>query len=250
MRIKAKARTLFIVSTTLLSLSASGAVGPVYSYTFDDASSASQAQFSFGSGSTTYSIGWSPLNAGGGSPGSGSLALTLGLNTAVDNVSYGAIYVDIPGAAGQSFSSWSFDLQVDPASVQDTYFGYGYLEALALNPGFDAVYNEEMGNPTYAPTNLAGTWEHIDIALDPTTTGNNVSQLGFFLVGTPDRNLNGNVTFYVDNMVLVSVPEPSSGALILLGGTLPVLCRNRRLTRDGRRLRNFFRKVPRSLPPG
>jgi hypothetical protein len=219
-------RTLLMASTVLLSLSASGVAAPIYSYTFDDAASASLAQVWFGTASTTYSIGWSSLNAGGGSPGSGSLALTLGLNTAVDGVSDGAFTVDIPGAAGQSFSSWSFDLQVDPASAGDAYGGFGYLQAVTLNPGYNDVYAEEMGNPAYGPTNLAGTWEHISIALDP-STGSNLSQLAFFLIGPPGGNLNGNVTFYIDNIVLV--PEPSTGVLMALGGMLPFVRRGRRL---------------------
>ncbi len=113
----------------------------------------------------------------------------------------------------------SFDIMVDKSSITDSSGGFGNFVVVLRDDGYSFPTNNnvftnfsiELGNPNFSTSNnLAGTWEHILIngtnglpsAAQPTSGNTNTVRAVTFQWFFTGHNLNGNVTCYVDNLVI------------------------------------------------
>lgn len=185
-----------------------------YLNTFD--TSASPFRFDYGTAASSTSLEFDADQNFGGPAGSGSAQFTQTF-TAPDTSA--AFTADIFAATTPVFGI-SFDLRVDPASVSGANNrGGGYFQVFTrqtdgYNPQVE-VYNENLGNPSFAATTNYGEWVHVELTLDPLTTGANVRALT--IQDYNNDNLSGTVIYNIDNLIITTtdpVPEPASLGLI------------------------------------
>jgi len=180
-------------------------------------------------------IVWSTNNATLYTPGSGSaeiifsninsdaVILTTNADSSVTtNGATATFTMDLFNAdAGSNIqvTAVGFDIMVDPGSASDTNNGFGFFQAILRDAAYTfptnsstfSNFNEELGNPTYNPSNnLAGTWEHILI-----TSTNGLPDATHLTDGQTNRvraitwswywgghDIHGNQTCYIDNLVI------------------------------------------------
>jgi hypothetical protein len=173
---------------------------------------------------------WSSQDAGG-NPASGSVELSMVL---AGSGSAGFTF-DLFNNA-QNFSNLSFDVMVDPSSTPEAAgvaAGYGYFQVATRDGSYTfngiSAIGEDIGAAYTGYT--AGEWQHFSVAL--TGANQSIRALTFQDYGGPGQNVNGPVILYIDNIDLTPVPEPSSIALIGLGGALLLgVVRRRQTTRS------------------
>jgi hypothetical protein len=211
-------------------------------YTFDNSSSATfipsgsfgynptvpNFRYSYGSANSSATFQWSSQDANG-SPSSGSIETSLTMNETLDTSSTkGAFVIDLAGGSGINATTLSFDLMIDANSVKDQYGGYGDLGIATLTGGW-GTFNQVWDGPTLEPSYefgtswgvpyTAGTWYHFNIALTG-STGTGINAINIQDYDGGGKIINGTINFYIDNLTLTSVPEPSTIALLLAGGAL------------------------------
>jgi hypothetical protein len=163
------------------------------------------------SGTPSWSSQDAANNAGSGSV---KLSMVLAANGAA------AFTMDLFNNV-QSFANLSFDVMVDPSSTPEaagTAAGYGYFQVATRDSGYGfntiGSIGEDIGASYTGVT--AGNWQHFNVALTGATQP--IRALTFQDYGGPGQNVNGSVILYIDNIQLTSVPEPSSVALMSVGG--------------------------------
>lgn len=187
-----------------------------YLNTFDNSGSVLGRLETYSSASSTLATSWSSLDANN-NPSSGSELMAIGLHTTADGTAIAPITFDLVYPA-QNISDLSFDLMVGAGSASDLYGGYGDFSVatrLTDNYNFNGVYDTELG-PNWGLTLTPGQWVHIDIPLT-TATGTALRAITLQEYSGSDRNINGTVNLYIDNLSLTPVPEPSTIALAGLG---------------------------------
>jgi len=183
-------------------------------------------RFDFGAPTptATFTSFFSPNhdNTGGSS---GSLGIQWNWNAAADGSGAMAFTLDVNNNA-VNYTNLSFDVMVDPNSAMDPFSGIGFFQVAVRDANYDFTdsgFSEELGNPTFSsPT--AGTWEHISIPLS-TPARKSIRGITFQLFndsGAGARNIVGQDTMYLDNIVLTdtNVPEPASMGLLFVAGSM------------------------------
>jgi hypothetical protein len=189
---------------------------------FDTAAEAGQWRHDFSLPST---LTFDATRDAGGSPSSGSLKVeTTFVASNPDNKT--AITRDaFPTPTNVSgYSSLEADFFILPGSAESFNPGsnvFGYQQfAIRNTNNYD--YKSEGGR-NFGP---AGQWNHVSIPIGSFAQPVDAMRaLTLQLYGGPGHNLNGPVTFWVDNITFV--PEP--GALGLLAATGGLFLRRRRL---------------------
>jgi hypothetical protein len=198
--------------------------------------------FRFDNGTLTaglhHSVSWTGAQDNTGNSG-GAVQFNWTWSHTSDGDGSSAFDMDLTGAGVEpTISQLSFDIKVDASSAQDTFGGYGYFQVFTRNDSYsyDGTPNDivngvnvgangwELGNPTYGgPTD--NTWAHVVI---PFSTPVSPRALVFQDYNDSGRNINGALTYYIDNVQLtpVAVPEPASLAFLGLG--IPALLVRRR----------------------
>ena len=187
---------------------------------FDAASEVNQWRFDFGS--VSHSAVFDPTVDANNNPNSGSMKITLGFNPSLGANNKGAYTRDIfPGLDGTTFSGLQMDVKVDPNSALDAFGNNGFFGLAIRNTG-NYDYNSQFGDNLH----IADGWRHISVS--PLTGAvNDIRGLTAQLYGGPSQNINGSITFWIDNVVFTQVPEPASLAL-LGGGAIGYLLHRRR----------------------
>ena len=178
---------------------------------FNTACEVGQWRFDFGS--VTHSASFDALTDANNNPSSGSMQVVLGFNSAVQYNNQGAHTTDrwYPGLNGADYSSLSFDLKIDPNSANDFYGNNGYF-AMVIRNTDNYNYNTQFGDSVRS----ADGWRHVSVPLTGAT--DHIRALTFNLYGGPGQNIDGDVTFWIDNIEFTAVvPEPSTLALVGLG---------------------------------
>jgi hypothetical protein len=158
-----------------------------------------------------------------GNASSGSMRVTLTFNSSFGGNNQGAYTTDrwFPAINGAGFTSLQFDLRVDPNSAPDAFGNNGYFVMAIRNTG-NYNYITQFGDNVRS----ADGWRHVSVPL--TAPFDQMRALTFNLYGGPSQNIDGDVTFNIDNIVLV--PEPSTTALFGLGALGAFAIRRRILT--------------------
>jgi len=231
-----------LVATGLATLSAQAAIG----YPADTFSSApgvplDGSSFLVGSANRTYNpvidqpwigpdygtatftssatVSWASgaANDAGGNPASGSVKLSWNWNDTTDGAGSAAYVVDMypSGQLLLTPAVLSFDIKLDPSSTPGQYNDYGYFSVFTRNNG----YTLDSG---WLNTGLAtvaggvGVWTHVAITLP---VGTNIRAIEF--QDYSGRQIVGPETYYIDNLAL-TIPEPSTIAMLVAGGALLV----------------------------
>jgi hypothetical protein len=251
---------------TLMATSAAMAQYPYGTQTFDTSASLSTVasynpppiitRFDYGTGGPSSTSG--PLTNGGNQTGwsgaadhtgNGGGSINMGLNfknsPAAQN---GAFTVDITNNLAVPTTMLSFYIMIAPGSAFSTQVGgpgasSGYFSPVIRNSSYaftnvpDVIVNGvdqhanswNFGDPTYSGTSDAGTWDFIQIPLDPTNATQNIRALTFQDYNddtTGGRKITGVVQWYIDDLTITPVPEPAT--LGLLGLAVPALLARRR----------------------
>jgi len=170
---------------------------------FNDASELNKWRFDFGS--VSHTAVFDPTVDANNNPTSGSMKVTLGFNTSLGGDNKGAYTRDIfPGLDGTTFTGLSMDVKVDPSSATDAFGQNGFFNAALRNgPNYD--YQSQNGIGLSSATG----WQHYTVS-PLTGTINDIRGLTLQLYGGPSQNINGPVTFWIDNVTFTQVPEPAS----------------------------------------
>jgi PEP-CTERM motif len=239
---------------TLMATSAAMAQYPYRTSTFDTSSSISTVasynpppiitRFDYGTVASD-STGWSNAADHTGN-GGGSLMQSATFKPIVTGVA--AFTVDITNNLAVPTSMLSFYIMIAPGSAYSTTVGgpgasSGYFQPVIRDSSYDFTNVPDVivngidqgangwnfGDPTYSGTSDQGTWEFIQIPLDPTMSTENIRALTFqdYDDNTAGgRKITGTVTWYIDDLTITPVPEPAT--LGLLGLAVPTLLARRR----------------------
>lgn len=205
-----------VASMTLISTASAD-----YINTFD--TSVAPLRYDFG-GTNSPTVTFDGTKNLNGPAGSGSAKMTFSF-APNSGLAYTADVFGTP----TDITNISFDLFVDPSSSSGAAnHGAGYFQvATRLTDGYNFVdtgYAENLGNPSYDAVTHYGVWEHISIPLTA-ATGTGVRAITF--QDYNNDNIPGQVIYYVDNLVLTTVPEPASLGL-LAASAAGLLARRRR----------------------
>jgi hypothetical protein len=177
---------------------------------FNNASEVGQWRFDFG-GVSHNAVFDSAMDANG-NPASGSMRVDLGFNTALGGDNKGAYTRDIfPGLDGSTFSALQMDLRIDSGSAMDAFGNNGFFQLVIRNTG-NYDYNVQFQDNVRS----ADGWRHI-VVTPLTGAVNDIRAITWQLYGGPSQNIPGPVTLWIDNVVLVPVPEPAPLAFAALG---------------------------------
>ena len=193
-------------------------------YGFDNPGSPAVPNFRIDNAAgATWTIGWTSSEDNTPAiPGSGSAGVTIAGVNATSSVQQPTLTLDLFNT-GINVSDISFDIRIDPSSSVTTWGGYGDLQFVTRTTdsyNWNTIQDNGQWNPPSDGWGFAytvGTWQHIDLALNPATTGNLLRGLTISDYFGTDTAYNGNLTFDIDNLVVTPVPEPSSIALAGLG---------------------------------
>ena len=121
-----------------------------------------------------------------------------------------AFTIDLFPSAVTNAASLSFDIMVDPSSAADAYGGYGYFQVATRDGNYRTnqigAFSLELGNPYY-DVPIPGQWWHVSITgLSGVNT--KIQALTFEDFNGSDRNINGQVIIYVDNVTLYKAGTP------------------------------------------
>jgi hypothetical protein len=260
-------RKLSVAAIGLLALPFMGSVARAqyplnYEFTFDNAgqqtftpsatfgynpTQASGPNFRFDNGglepTISHKVSWvaTPDNTGNGG---GSISFSQGFNDPANGAEGSAFDMDLTGGGAEPLTSpltLSFDIKVSSSSLNggtDAYGGFGYFQMFTRNDSYSyddlssnitingtplGANGWELGNPFFTGTDYG--WEHVVI----TYAAGMYFPRALVLQDYSDngRLMNGNVTYYVDDLEL-SAPVPEPASLALLGLGVPALLMRRR----------------------
>jgi hypothetical protein len=219
----------------LLNLTAAGWLGasafgvgftPVVD-TFDNAGEVGNWRYDFGLPPANLSLSWDSTMDANNNANSGAMKASILFDATQGGNNKMAFTIDFfPAADASVYPTLDMDFKIQPGSAESFNPGsgiYGYEQWAIRNTG---NYNyQSEGGRNFGLGTPAGTWFHVSI---PTSSFSQpidqMRALTLQLYGGPGHNLNGNVTFWMDNIVFT--PEPSA-AVILGLGALVVAVRRR-----------------------
>ncbi len=155
-------------------------------------------------------------------PASGSMRVDLTFNSSLGYANQGAYTTDrwYPGLDGTTLGTLSFDLRIDPDSAPDFYGNNGYF-VMAIRNTDNYNYIQQFGDNVRSD---AG-WRHVSVPV--VGPYDHIRALTFNLYGGPSQDINGDVIFNIDNIMITEVPEPASFALLGLGTCALLVARRR-----------------------
>ncbi len=197
-------KSLVLASTALtLVLAPNHALADTnYISRFDTAGEIDSWSFDFGS--VTHTNSFDPANDGNTNAASGSMKIVMGFNTALGGENKGAYAYFFPspiaGDAIYDLDSVHLDVKVDPSSALDTY-GHSGLFGMAFSVGdswtWTPVFSDEIGANYQVDDN---GWRHFDHDIQSVLTSTDaVRKVTLQLWGGSAQNIDGTVTFWVDN---------------------------------------------------
>jgi PEP-CTERM motif len=219
-------------------------------YGLDPSLGVINSRFDYGSGGPpgTHATGWSnaaDFDVNGG----GSLMQSITFKSS-PTAQAGAFTVDISGVPILA-TDLSFNIMIAPGSADSGTAGAsfaagssGYFQVAIRDGSYDFTNVPDVfvngvdqggngwnfGDPTYSGTSDQGTWEHIDIPLNPSVSTENIRALTFQDYdddSSTSRLIAGQVTWYIDDLNITgNVPEPATLGLLALG--VPALMMRRR----------------------
>jgi hypothetical protein len=227
------------ILTALAVASLTTVTSKAQTFTFDNSSSATftpsssfgynptvpNFRYNYGSANSSATFQWSSSDAGG-SPTSGSIEASLTLNETLDTSSTkGAFNIDLAGGSGINAGTLSFDLMISPGSAVDQYGGYGDL-GISTATGSWGTQNSVWDGPSpetsyefgtsWGVPYTAGSWYHFNIPLS-SAAGTGINAIVIQDYDGGGKLINGTINFFIDNLTLTPVPEPSTIALAGLG---------------------------------
>ena len=166
--------------------------------------------------SATVSWASGAANDAGGDPSSGSVKLSWNWNDTTDGAGSAAYVVDMypSGQLLLTQGILSFDIKLDPNSTPGQYNDYGYFQVFTRNNGY-TLDSGWLNEGLVTAAGGVGVWTHVAITLP---VGTNIRAIEF--QDYSGRQIVGPETYYIDNLQLVAVPEPSTIAMLLAGGAL------------------------------
>ena len=193
---------------------------------FDAADEASRWRHDFGLQST---LAFDPaMDAGGGGASSGALKVEATMSAAQGDNNKFAVTTDafFPARDVSGFTSLDADFFIAPGSAESFNPGsgvHGYAQVAIRNTNNYTFHSE--GGRDFRP---AGQWFHVSVPVaNFTQPVDAMRALTLQLFGGPGHNLNGPVTYWIDNVRFV--PEPGSAGLT--GLALAAACLRRRRCR-------------------
>ena len=193
---------------------------------FDAASEVGNWRYDFGLPPANLSLSFDSTMDANNNPSSGAMKASILFDATQSGNNKMAFTIDFfPAADASVYSTLDADFKIMPGSVESFNPGsgiYGYEQWAIRNTG---NYNyQSEGGRNFGLGTPAGTWFHVSV---PTSSFSQpidqMRALTLQLYGGPGHNLNGNVTFWMDNIVFT--PEPSAAALFGLGALLVALRR-------------------------
>jgi hypothetical protein len=165
-------------------------------------------------GDTSVSITFDPTMNNGGAAGSGSMKVSANFSTpdsnsglAIARFFSGTFFDESVSLPVSAFSDLSMDLRWDPASAPD---GFGTFPL--LYSGFNTPEGGLVTSTAYATPVSDTGWTHVSFSV-PNTSSGQISGFFFYMFdGYSPGDVNyyaGTETFWIDNVQLTYVPEPS-----------------------------------------
>ena len=194
---------------------------------FDNAAEVSRWRHDFGLPAT---LSFDAARDAGGSASSGSLKVEATFSaTAVDNKTAVTTDAFATPTNVSGYTALEADFFILPGSAESFNPGsnvHGYHQFAIRNTN---NYNyQSEGGRNFGPS---GQWVHVSVPVASFAQPVDAMRaLTMQLYGGPGHNLNGPVTFWVDNVVFV--PEPATAALVLQAAAALLL--RRRATRTAR----------------
>jgi hypothetical protein len=177
----------------------------------------------------TAAVAWSnDYDATGNGGGSAKLSWTWDVTD--DGAGSSAFVVDVNPDGNTSYSNISFDLLIGPGSAIGNVGGnptdYGYFQVFQRDNSYGGFNQIAGGVGLGGPT---GVWQHFSAPI--TGAAQAIRALEFQWYNDPTfHNINGPETFYIDNLTLTPVPEPTS--LVLFGLAIPGMLVARRVRKS------------------
>jgi len=216
------------------------AVVPPPAYVIDNFDSSAEvnnwAQWpNWGDTPVTYAFD-SSMDAGG-TVGSGSMKVTVTFPGPDSDAGFalarpfnGTIFNSGVGLPTADFSSFSMDVRYDPGSATTGFGTFGLLFCMLTDT------NWGLGSISAIVTPVGTTgWTHVVLPVSSLTTSDNIGGFMFYMYdgySPSDQNyIAGTETFWLDNLELTYVPEPSSSALLWVGAALFMAARGFRRNR-------------------
>lgn len=210
--------------TALCSIGRADGLPPVYVIdNFDNASSANSWFQWYSTVPLNFSYD-STYDAGRGGPGSGSLKVNADFSgdTIAPQFILGRFLsgnpwdmsVSVPSTA---YAYMSYDIRWDPGSTLDGDGTFGSMFVRAIDPAYQYPYPENIVSTPAGVTD----WVHVLVPIAPADATSAVGGFWFRMwegQTSGQFSINGPVTFWLDNLELTNVPEPSTFALLFGGG--------------------------------
>jgi hypothetical protein len=192
---------------------------------FDSAAEVAAGKWRHDFGGAAETVSFDAAKDAGGSASSGSMKVVVPFSTNLAGDNKSAITNDafFPGRNVSGYSALEADFFILPGSAESfnpnsNIFGY---QSFAIR-NTDGYAFQGEGGRNFGP---AGQWFHVSV---PTSSFaqpiDAMRALTLQLYGGPGHNVNGTVTYWVDNITFV--PEP--GAVGLLAATGVLFLRRRR----------------------
>lgn len=170
-------------------------------------------------GDSSVSIAFDPTMNDGGVAGSGSMKVSANFSNPDSNSGFaigrffsGTLFDNSVSLPVSAFSDLSMDLRWDPTSGQTGYGTFGFLYGAFTAPDGQFVVSAE----SVTPVSDTG-WTHVSFPMPNISSGQISSFLIYMFDGYPPDSLlyyAGTETFWIDNVQLTYVPEPSMVTLL------------------------------------
>ena len=190
---------------------------------FDSAAELSKWRYDFGLPAT---LSFDASKDAGSNASSGALKVetTFSATAGGDNKSASTTDAFFPARDVSGYSSLDVDFFIAPGSAESFNAGsdiHGYRQFAIRNTNNYDYHSEGGGN--FGPS---GQWFHVSVPISSFAQPVDAMRaLTLQLYGGPGHNLNGPVTYWIDNVVLV--PEPASLGLLTMGAAAIFLRRRR-----------------------
>src|ERR1043166_6478058 len=159
------------------------------------------------------------------------MKVTFGFNSALGGDNKGAYILALSASIASNdvpnLDSIHFDIKVDPASSNDVYGLNGYF-GLVFRMGPNWVWTPQFGDNigTNYPNGQVDEngWRHIDQPIVVPVDYDTIHHVTFQLWGGPSQNINGPVTFWIDNLYYTTFTiSTSAPPLMSINRTVPGL---------------------------